>query len=78
MNWHSALAENIKKQTEYTNSRPSMESMIWCKRYVYAIWMWIDWYRKCQPAEPEYEVWWRVSEANESQASYFVEQADIF
>jgi VCBS repeat-containing protein len=27
---------------------------------------------------PEYEVWWRVSEANESQASYSVEQADIF
>ena len=28
--------------------------------------------------EPEYEAWWRVSEANESQTSYSVEQADIF
>jgi hypothetical protein len=46
--------------------------------YVYVIWMWIDWYRKYQPAEPEYEVWWRVSKANESQTSYSVEQADIF
>ena len=45
---------------------------------VYVIWMWIDWYRKYQPAEPEYEAWWRVSETNESQASYSVEQADIF
>ena len=45
---------------------------------VYVIWMWIDWYRKYQPAEPEYEVCWRVSEANESQSSYSVEQADIF
>jgi hypothetical protein len=26
--------------------------------------------------EPEYEVWWQVSEANESQTSYSVEQAD--
>ena len=34
--------------------------------------------RKYQPAEPEYEVWWRASEANESQSSYFVEQADMF
>jgi hypothetical protein len=25
-----------------------------------------------QPAEPEYEAWWRVSEANESQTSYSV------
>jgi len=33
---------------------------------------------KYQPAEPEYEVWWRVSEANKSQTSYSVEQADIF
>ena len=40
--------------------------------------MWIDWYRKHQPAEPEYEAWWRVSEVNESQASYSVEQADNF
>jgi hypothetical protein len=40
--------------------------------------MWIDWYRKYQPAEQEYEVWWRVSKANESQISYSVEQADIF
>ena len=40
--------------------------------------MWIDWYRKYQPAEPEYEVWWWVSEVNESQTSYSVEQADIF
>jgi hypothetical protein len=32
--------------------------------------MWIDWYWKYQPAEPEYEVWWRVSEANESQSSF--------
>ena len=29
--------------------------------YVYVIWMWIDWYRKYQPVEPEYEVCWRVS-----------------
>jgi hypothetical protein len=36
--------------------------------------MWIDWYRKHQPVEPEYEVWWRVSEANESQISYSVEE----
>jgi hypothetical protein len=33
---------------------------------------------KYQPAEPEYEVCWRVSEANESHTSYSVEQADIF
>ena len=26
----------------------------------------------------EYEIWWRVSEGNESQTSYSVEQADIF
>ena len=51
---------------------------MWETRYVYVIWMWIDWYRKYQPAEPEYEVYWRVSEANESQTSYSVEQADIF
>ena len=44
--------------------------------YVYVIWMWIDWYRKYQPAEPEYEVCWRVSKANESQNSYSVEQAE--
>jgi hypothetical protein len=31
-----------------------------------------------QSAEPEYDVCWRVSEANESQTSYSVEQADIF
>ena len=37
-----------------------------------------DWYRKYQPAEPEYEDCWRVSKANESQTSYSVEQADIF
>jgi hypothetical protein len=29
------------------------------------------------PAEAEYEVSWRVSEANESQTSYSVEQADV-
>ena len=40
--------------------------------------MWIDWYRKYQPAEPEYEVCWRVSGENESQTSYSVEQTDIF
>jgi hypothetical protein len=40
--------------------------------------MWIDWYRKYQPADPEYEDWCRVSEANESQTSYSVKQADIF
>ena len=34
--------------------------------------------RKYQHAEPEYEVCCRVSEANESQTSYSVEQADIF
>jgi hypothetical protein len=34
--------------------------------------------RKYQPAVPEYEAWWRVGEANESQTSYSVEQADIF
>ena len=34
--------------------------------------------RKYQPAEPEYEVCWRVSETNESQTSYSVEQAYIF
>jgi hypothetical protein len=33
---------------------------------------------KYQSAEPEYDVCWRVSEANESQTSYSVEQADIF
>jgi hypothetical protein len=31
-----------------------------------------------EPAEPEYEVCWQVSEANELQTSYSVEQADIF
>jgi hypothetical protein len=40
--------------------------------------MWIDWHRKYQPAETEYEVCWRVSEAKESQTSNSVEQADIF
>ena len=45
---------------------------------VYVIWMWIDWYQKYQPAEPENEVCLRVSEANESQTSYSIEQADIF
>ena len=45
---------------------------------VYVIWMWIDWYRKYQHAEPEYEVCCRVSEVNKSQTSYSVEQADIF
>jgi hypothetical protein len=34
--------------------------------------MWIDWYRKYQHAETEYEVCCRVSEANESQTSYSV------
>ena len=33
---------------------------------------------KYQRAELEYEAWWRVSEANQSQTSYSVEQADIF
>ena len=47
-------------------------------RDVYVFWMWINWYRNYQPAEPEYEVCWQVSEANESQTSYSVEQADIF
>jgi len=28
--------------------------------------------------EPRYDVCWRVSEANESQTSYYVEQTDIF
>ena len=51
------------------------EKILW---YVYIIWMWFEWCRKYQPAEPEYEVWWRVSEANESQTSYYVKQADIF
>jgi hypothetical protein len=49
----------------------------WPPRYVYVIWKWIDWYRKYQPVEPDYEVWWQVTEANESQTSYSVEQADI-
>jgi hypothetical protein len=40
--------------------------------------MWIDWYREYQPAEPEYEDWWRMSEANEAQTPYSVEQVDIF
>jgi hypothetical protein len=31
-----------------------------------------------QPAEPEYEAWWRMSEAYESPSSYSVEQDDIF
>jgi hypothetical protein len=31
-----------------------------------------------KPVETEYEIWWRVSEGNESQTSYSVEQADIF
>jgi hypothetical protein len=35
-------------------------------------------YTENMSAEPEYEAWWRVSEANESQASDSVEQADIF
>ena len=47
-------------------------------QYVYVIWMWTDWYRKYQPAEPEYEICWRVSEANDSETSYSLEQADIF
>jgi hypothetical protein len=33
---------------------------------------------KYQPTEQGCEAWWRVSEANESQTSYYVEQADIF
>jgi hypothetical protein len=35
-------------------------------------------YLQTQHAEPEYEVCCRVSEANESQTSYSVKQADIF
>jgi len=46
--------------------------------YVYVIWMWIDLYRKYQPAEPEYEACGREREANKSQVSYSVEQADFF
>ena len=56
----------------------SRDYLVTSVRCIYVIWMWIDWYRKYQPAEPEYEVWWRVSEANESQASYSVEQTDSF
>jgi hypothetical protein len=44
----------------------------------HVIWMWIDWYQKYQPAEPEHVVCWRLSDVNESQASYSVEQDDIF
>jgi hypothetical protein len=34
---------------------------------------------KYQPAsDPDYEACWRASEANESQITYSVEQADIF
>ena len=33
---------------------------------------------KKRPAEPGYEIRWRVSDTNESQTSYSVEQADIF
>jgi hypothetical protein len=40
--------------------------------FVYVIWMWIDWYRKYQHAEPEYEVCCRVSETKESQTSYSI------
>ena len=40
--------------------------------------MLIDLYRKYQPAEPECEVCWRVSEVNGLQSAYAVEQADIF
>jgi hypothetical protein len=46
--------------------------------YVYVIWMWIDSFRKYQPTDQEYEVCWRVGEANESQTSYSPEQADIY
>jgi hypothetical protein len=42
------------------------ENVIWL---VYVIWMWIDWYRKYQPVEPEYEACCGVREANESQTS---------
>ena len=50
---------------------------LYCIISIYFIWMWIDWCRKYQPAEPEYEICWWVSEANESPASHSVEQADI-
>jgi hypothetical protein len=50
------------------------------KDYLVKIYMYIrrSTTRKYQHAEPEYEVCCRVSEANESQTSYSVEQADIF
>ena len=51
------------------------ENVIWL---VYVIWMWIDWYRKYQPVEPEYEACCGVREANESQTSYSGKQGDIF
>jgi hypothetical protein len=60
-----------------------LQTMFWsvfCLKewtYVYVIWKWIDWYRKYQPDEPEYEVCCQVSEANQSQTSYSVEQANI-
>ena len=38
--------------------------------YVYVIWMWIDWYWKYQPAEPEYEV-------GDEQADIFQYQSSI-
>jgi hypothetical protein len=51
------FADAIKPLDNWTNISRRLE--------VYVIWMWIDWYRKYQPTEPEYEVCWRVSEANE-------------
>jgi hypothetical protein len=67
-----------ERNSMQTNNNLFIQQSAGLKRDVYVIWMWIDWYRKYQPVEPEYEAWWRVSEANESQTSYSVEQADIF
>jgi hypothetical protein len=72
--------ETPKSITPYTKKFISewMMLLTYEIRTVYdVIWMWIDWCRKYLPVEPEYEVCWRVSEANESQTSYTIEQADI-
>ena len=47
-------------------------------QYVYVIWMRIDWYRKYQPVEPEYEVWWRVEQADVFQYQSYSHSDDMF
>jgi hypothetical protein len=77
MSTMNKVVYNIIMYIIYITTRKFKQRWLY-NMYVYVIWMWIDWYRKYQSAKPEYEVCWWVSETNESQTSYSVEQADIF